>query len=33
MSGNLAIAAVSAVIVKYLLQNPLPGDSIRCSRA
>ncbi len=27
MSGNLAIAAVSAVM-KYLLQNPLPGDSI-----
>ena len=27
MSGNLAIAAVSAVM-KYLLQNPLPADSI-----
>lgn len=27
MSGNLAIAAVSAVM-KYMLQNPLPGDSI-----
>ena len=27
MSGNLAIAAVSAVM-KYLLQNPASGDSI-----